>query len=537
MDEYFYLEERLQGKESSAHFESFKVYQLMEFGHELRERLITKWNKLGCEEEIEECDLHYKNKKAKILIDNIVGKNVVPSYPIFLLTSLQTLESGNSHKLEDSSYSYYYECLLTQAFSRLSSLKDDDVGGYFNYLTNLAYKLYISNLKEITENEYIEFHKKFIDDYDIGPIQKNLYDYSILKRDLLLCDVLKENEDSFRFKYNYIYFYFVARYLSLNIEKNDVRTIVESMCKKVYLSENANILVFIIHHKKVDFIIDELLNNMEKIFEEVSIAKLEDDVKIIDSLVKDLKEAIIDERNLDYLENNRQINSEKDKLEYNNQESFEELDDEEKGNIEIANNLNTGFKYVEIVGQILKNYSSSLESEIKTKLIEESYFLALRTVNFFSSAISENIERFKSEISKNLLNKEILDSEIKYKYINNFIFNIFGLVSIMLMKKVSNNIGNDRLLITYDKVLKKNDYNSINLIDISIRLDFFKNIPLAKIKELNKKFKGNWTSKFILQQMVINYLYMFPVKFNIRQQICDELSIKLKPQKLSYNKS
>jgi len=88
--------------------DQYKQYRMLSFGNVLRSELINKWNMMGREAEIEDEELVRLNEVAIRLINSVIGKNLVPSYPVFILTLLQSIEAGTPHDLKTSSQGYYY---------------------------------------------------------------------------------------------------------------------------------------------------------------------------------------------------------------------------------------------------------------------------------------------------------------------------------------------------------------------------------------------------------------------------------------------
>jgi len=114
-------------------FRDYYRYDLLQFGHALRNELITRWNLLGQELNIEEDELFRKNDKAKSVIDSVIGKNLVPSYPIFLLTLLQSYEVGGQTNLKTSSQGYYYDYLIIHSLGRIVK-RHDEIDVIYNYI-------------------------------------------------------------------------------------------------------------------------------------------------------------------------------------------------------------------------------------------------------------------------------------------------------------------------------------------------------------------------------------------------------------------
>ena len=75
------------------------------------------------------------------------------------------------------------------------------------------------------------------------------------------------------------------------------------------------------------------------------------------------------------------------------------------------------------------------------------------------------------------------------------------------------------------------------MIDISIKLNYFKDFPFKEIKELMEESFNNYMPITVLKMMVINYLYMFPTSISEKQKICALLGISVQFQQIIDNKS
>lgn len=237
-NDLFQVEElTYEEKQKESVFEKYQQYKILEFGHLLRSRLICKWNTLGQEEYLEDVELTQKNDNATRIIDTIIGKNFVPSHPIFLLTILQTIEVGKPHNLKESSYGYYYEFLITQALSR--TVKSDEIDAYYSYISELANYLFENNLREISKDNLLnKFHKWFCNEYKIN------LNFDKFIENLVNAFILDENVYVIRFRYKYVYYFFLAKYISDNIDRDDIKRRISDMCKRLYMEEFANVILF-----------------------------------------------------------------------------------------------------------------------------------------------------------------------------------------------------------------------------------------------------------------------------------------------------
>jgi hypothetical protein len=267
-------------------FQEYDIYVISELGHKLRTKLIDKWNTLGSEENlIDKNELFRKNDNAFQYVQSIIGNNYVPAFPFYILTILQALESGNSHNPNYSLHGFYYELIINDALAR--AVKDKkEISLYYNYLTYFCYYLFEQKIKQIFITDFKEFHKGYCQKFDIDYSSERIL--SSLNNAKL---ILVNNEISVPYKY--VYYFFVAKYLTNNINKPEIKETISKICQRTYRDEYASIIMFLSHLSKDEFIIDTLLQNAKNIFSEYQIAQLGSDISGINDLVKELPKQII----------------------------------------------------------------------------------------------------------------------------------------------------------------------------------------------------------------------------------------------------
>ncbi|MCY0870988.1 MAG: ATP-binding protein, partial [Firmicutes bacterium] len=145
----------------------FRRFEMVPLGHRLRFELVNQWNKLGRIETIEDTELLEENDRLVDEINTVIGDNFVPPWPIIVLILLQTMESGLPHNLQESSYGYYYDLLITKSLLDLK-LKPNQVDTLHNYITELAFLFYTRKLSELSDAELREFHESYQSAYDIS---------------------------------------------------------------------------------------------------------------------------------------------------------------------------------------------------------------------------------------------------------------------------------------------------------------------------------------------------------------------------------
>ncbi|MCR6790249.1 STAND family AAA ATPase [Bacillus thuringiensis] len=507
-------------------FQNYNQYEFRPFGHYLRNELITKWNNLGQVEFLGDDELIRKNDKTTHHLNTIIGSNYVPSYPIFLLVILQTLESGIPHNLSESSYGYYYDLLITQALGKID-MNNEQIDAYSNYIKELSYYFFKENIIELTKEDLKTFHYWFCQEYDL------IHDFEAYLQRLLKASILENTANNFKFKYKYIYYYFVAKYLSNNIHDVEIRKLIEEMCKKLYIEEYANILMFLTHLSKDPFIIAQVLKQAEQIFKGTKSVQLDDDVKKLNGLIGEIPKLVI--KNREIQENRKEVLIRKDSIEQEQYEfdgNIQELEDEIENESDLVAQLNLSFKTIEIIGQILKNYYGSIKAGDKINLCQEAYLLGLRSLNMFLATLAEDTDAVVQTINAFIEEKGLVEEEKIEETSKKILFNFCSAISYHFIKKVSNSVGTDNLTETFKKVLDKHNSIAINLIDISIKLDYFTSFPFNDIRNFKNRINGNVFATILLRYMARDYLYMFNVNYDDKQRICNMLGLSLEEQRL-----
>ena len=521
-------------KQKVSAIESYKQYAILQFGNVLRSRLINKWNILGREEYIEEDELIRKIDEAKKLIDSIIGKNLVPSYPIFLLTLLQAMEIGYPHNLEESSYGHYYQFLISEAISKVVD-SNAKIDAYYNYLTELANYLFENNEREISIEELNKFHKWHCDEYRIGYSFVELLNLSILMKNLIKVRIIEENNGIYRFKYKYVYYFFAAKYLANNISRDDIKERISAMCERLYLEDFSNTIMFLTHHSKEPFILAKVISSSERLFSKAEPVKLDKDIEAVNNLLKEVPRLVLESR--DVRKSREKRDRVKDDIELPAREKEEEgaeinLDvNQEIVKLNLVSEINTAFKTTEILGQILKNYHSSLKGPVKFSLSEEAYLLGLRSLDPFFKFLEKHSDYVVRRIGQFIDKKKLVDEKRIEEASRRLLFGLCGLVSFGFIKNISDSVGSEHLSETFKEILEKYDINSVHLVDVSIKLDFYRAFPFEEIKSLKKRCERNNLALTLLREMVIEYLYMFPTTTQEKQRICSILEIPMESQR------
>ena len=81
-----------------------------------------------------------------------------------------------------------------------------------------------------------------------------------------------------------------------------------------------------------------------------------------------------------------------------------------------------------------------------------------------------------------------------------------------------------------EKVYAKQDYNSVKLIKLAIKLDHYKGFPDSDIKKLKKELNNSHLPTQIMKRLVVNHLYLYPTNYTQKSKILSFLEIPIESQ-------
>ncbi|WP_454879773.1 metallophosphoesterase [Sphingobacterium detergens] len=521
-DEYFTLSEMLESMITTV-----EVYEILKFGSRKRLELIRKWIDLIEDEFEDDQAKEFQIKELLKIVNSVIGKNLIPSLPIYILTILQASELNSTTNFEQSTFGHYYDVLIRSALGQKIKA-NAEIEKFYSYLTELSFWLYNRETIEIDEDQFINFHKYFVEKYRI---QLSFRDTVAILED---CNLIQKNIGLYKFKYKYIYFYFIGKYFSDNIDNDeDIKSKVTELSNKLYQTESANIYIFLSHHSKSKFIINQILQRSKELFDCELVMGFNSDINEINGLIKEAAGRIELDKSLTSVELEGENSAD-----FEHEEYVSKIDTKE--GIDSISKINKAFKTIEILGSIIKTRYASLTGANKTELIEELYKLGLRSVTFLFKTLLEGEDYIKKEII-DLIRKDpnsALTSREREELAKQFMFNLLYMVSYSIFKRISSSISSKDLEITFADVQNKlansesgEKNNAISLIDMAVTFEFSKSLPDKKIKNLAEELKNNPLAFNILRRLGVNFMRMIPMKENEQQKASEILNISMKKQR------
>jgi UDP-2,3-diacylglucosamine pyrophosphatase LpxH len=161
----------------------FDHCEVMGFGHRLRAEFIKKWYRIGREGNMEDQALVEKAIALERTISNVLGHDLLPPYPIYLLLLLQQLESTTPLDTTAASYGRLYGAVVTAYLAK--SQGSDDLETKINYLTELAFHIYKGRKTYLVDDEVSAWHeeycKRHLETIDLASFREELVRSQVLQ--------------------------------------------------------------------------------------------------------------------------------------------------------------------------------------------------------------------------------------------------------------------------------------------------------------------------------------------------------------------
>ena len=503
------------------YFYLFNDYSIKSLGYAKRDELIKK-----CIANDEDVEFNTENKAQIARLDKdtrhvnaIIGSNLVPSYPFFIVSAFNIIEYSD---MKETSYGHCYHAMITMQLYR-ANIKAGNMDEYFKFLTEFSYFIFKKNKNSASQNELDEFIKAHKENY--------FFDEKIIANLISSSSLINKN-NMYSFQYIYTYYYFVAKYLADHINEQDIKYQIKGLLSNIHKKDSSNIIVFITHHTEDEYLLDSILLNTMANFKKFSVASLKkNETKFITKHMKRLENITIPSENHNP-ENTRQEELKRKDISKPTVDKLENEAENEDENLLLIE-IRKSAKSIEIIGQIMINQSGTFKKDMLSQLFREGQNSGLRLLKSFidlmnnnENAMDEIIQQRISDIAKEK-GLELSKDEIK-SFVTRFSYSIiFG-----WLYKIVDSLGSNKLIEIFDKVDNQTNTPASKLINFSIHAWYKKEIDFNKLKLLCKDFDNdeNYTAKYILKDIVSRHIYMHKLDFKEKQKINSLLGFDVKEQ-------
>ena len=442
-------------------------------------------------------------------VNSITTHHIVPRYPFYVLTILQTYEGYMPSNLSITSYGHcYYVLILANLIKAGISHSDNDINSCLHFAENLAFYMYqCVEKRTMNTTDFDRFVRDYTNNYLISD--------SILNR-------LKHHEFGIitkdgDFRTSYMCYFFLGRFLSKNREKHKI--LIENMCEKSYMTANYLTLLFIIHHTDDNQIIEDILLRTTCTFDAIYPATLDRvETKRFGHIRANLSKNILSKNSVD--EEREKERNARDNRDNRDHQSSTEGKEEQAEYEDPVNDLYRVLKNNEILGQILRNKYGSLEKTKIEEIIEAVADSGLRLVNFILKDENE-ITEVARYIQKKYPHGDIGRVE-RLLCVFSFLWTMTNI------EKIVSAINHQEIRKVVNDVVRKKSTPAYDLIGYFSQLDSAEEFTEAmkkKLGELLKKHDDQFL-KGVLSIRTQHYINTHRSKTRIEQSVCSLLDIK-----------
>ena len=350
----------------------FRVLRIEPLTREKQEQLIRK--RLEMLEDQQPLTDGRVDQEENAVNSVIISNKLIPRYPFYVLSILQTREAFMPNNLTVTSYGHCYHALIVARLIRAGiSQKDEEVGACFNLAEYLSYETYIHKSQRNKEQlDFSDFIKRYKKKFLIGESTINRLkhpDYGII-------------DEKGVFRSEYMHYYFLGKFLASHNEEG--KPIIEKMCEDSHLEVNYLTLMFAIHHARDTAIIDDIMVQTMCALDIIAPATLnKEETKQFANLLEELPKNVLSKGSV--IEERKKV---RDSLPDEELPVAEEADAEQQDNGEtrIVNDVYRILKNNKIMGQILKNHYGTIE---KTKVEEMISIIASSGLRLVKMTIQE----------------------------------------------------------------------------------------------------------------------------------------------------
>jgi hypothetical protein len=514
---------------------SFNHFKIEEFTPLLRNQLIKKWTQLTDKKNDFDSDenatykrIDEKTELVNTTLGKIFGKGIMPAHPFFILSIISTYDTfAKPLDQEITSQGYCYQAFIYM-YLRKQGVKNDEVDTYINFLTEFAFFFHSKSKNEISSDEFNSFMKSYLDKYNL-PVKQDTLLEKLRQSQIIALD----NFNNYFFCYQYLYYFFVAKYLAEHTKDN--KAVIDNIINNLHKDKNAYITIFVSHHSKNNYILDEIILNAYCLFDKYKPASLSDEeLSFFDEQVETIVNAVLPStKATPEMERNDRLSSQ-NALEQKNSDVKNDVAIEE--NDTLARELRRSIKTVEVMGHIIKNRAGSLDKSRIESIFEEAMNVHLRILTSFFEIIrqkegqqeiidfiSNRLKIFidnKSEERKKEGKKERKPTNQELEKISKTIFwNMNFLAVYGLIDKIVNSIGSNKLTKIIEAICDKKNTPASYLVKHGILMWYNKNLQVNNIAKKIDEDDFSGIAKKIMNFMIVNHCSMHKIDFKEKQKI------------------
>lgn len=514
-DEYFsYFKDEVK-------FAEFEFLRIQPLSHVKQEQLIRKWKVLGA-----------PTGKGVPITDGVVDQiedrlnsiilhnRVVPRYPFYVLSVLQTYEAFMPRSLQITAYGHCYQSLITANLVK-SGMQGDDIDSAFNFLGYLAFAMHESSGK---------FSRKSLEEFLKVYRKKYVIRDSVVNRCTEVAKpVVRFLGGQYVFRYPFVYYFFLGYYLARHYD--ECKEQVDGIAQESYRRENAFILIFMIHHTQNEELVNMLLSRAMVVLDGVEPATLSaESTKLLEEALEGVPDQVASERSV---KSAREIQRKhRDQIESDLSEDDDPSEAEAEEAVDEINDIYRSLKNMEVLGQILKNKYGSLPKSRLEEIVKAISNAGLRLVSIFTN--QEGIRGLEKYLTKRSGDQDVAaDDRQRAEFLRRYLRPMVFVLTYGILRKIGVSIRKPELLAVIRDTYGQGQVPAYDLLRFFFVLDTAVELQEGDVDYLEEicdgfKKEHNVVAERLLSIAVQSYANTHHVPYKLRQRMYEKLDIRYK---------
>lgn len=441
----------------------------------------------------------------------ILSERIVPRYPFFVLSILQTYDAFVSSSLSITSYGHCYQVFILSSLRRAGiDQTDEAVTSVFNFAEHLALAIYKARNEGSTEPINFElFIRNYTSDFFVAESMIS----RLTHKDFGIITPAGE------FKTAYMYYFFLGKLFATNQEL--AQKYLPKICEYSYDEGNYLTLIFAIHHATDENIIDDILLRTMIELEDLDVATLcKAETMKFQDIVSSMPESVLSTNSVE--EERAEIRQTRDQL-----QEMEHVDSgfaKDRDSELIGTSMVRVFKNNRILGQVLRNRYGKLPKQRVEEIIETIADSSFRLVNMML--------KDKDEIRRMA---KLLDTkwpEIEHEELLKILTFVSFVWTVMNIEQAVHAVSVPEIKEAIEAVVERNDTPAYDIFGYFVDLDSSNELT-SDVKHKLKSLCDGHDDLFVKRVLSLRtqaYMNSHRSKVNIEQAICSVLGIKYSPR-------
>ncbi|UPG88188.1 metallophosphoesterase [Luteibacter aegosomaticola] len=520
VDAYPGMEVALEEFLASEHFSDTELFDLLPSKASHRMELIERWIAIGAEPLRNDDPRKIVAAKLCKVVDETLGRNLLPALPVFVLIILQRAELAQDLDtvVQSGSHGFLYESMILTALQKVSAC---DVVTSQAYLVAFAAHLDALGREQLSQEEFERFHVAHCERFHLGLSLRTM------QAQLVAADLLDESGSCVRFCYEFHYYYFFARHLS-QTDWVRLEPRIDALVASIHTERSANVLLFLAHIQRDVRIAEKILVHAEGLFAEKPEVDLFDRKGPLPDLSPgNVRHVLLTGSRTLELESHHQDEvdadcAQRDVYDVTEQRLQQRLND--------ALAMNGAFKTLQVLGQVLRNHAGEIERDEKARMADTCVALGLRILSFLHEFMGENGNEmliFRA-IQLRKEDPELTETDIT-RMLETYLPSFVSSTTVGTLIKIANAVGSETLTRTLDDVLGGTDTR--RLLRLITTLEHFSDFPADKVLEFEKDTLRHAPPlpQSVLRRFLLRRFYLFPVREELKRAVLDRFRIESLP--------